>query len=95
MDINEGLKALEKQREALNRIDDGLAALLLERWTVVKAVGEIKATYELSTFDPDREAQILDRVTAMASTEEQAEALKAVFNAILIASKVLQQKDRL
>lgn len=95
MDINEGLKALEEQREALNRIDDGLAALLLERWTVVEAVGDIKAAYELSTFDPDREAQILDRVTAMASTEEQAEALKAVFNAILIASKVLQQKDRL
>lgn len=94
MEVNEGQKALKEQREALDRIDDGLAALLIERWQVVEAVGHIKATHGLSTFDPDREAQILDRVTALTEDKAASEALRRVFETILSQSKALQQKDR-
>lgn len=94
MEVNEGQKALKEQREALDRIDDGLAALLIERWQVVEAVGHIKAAHGLSTFDPDREAQILDRVTALTEDKAASEALRRVFETILSQSKALQQKDR-
>lgn len=92
---NEGQNALEEKRETLDKIDDALAKLLSDRWDIVKEIALIKATYELNTFDPNREMDILNRVTGAVDSANQKEAIQAVFNTILEQSKLLQEKDRL
>lgn len=95
IDGNIRQNALDERREALDRIDDTLAKLLRDRWDVVKEIALIKATHGLNTFDPNREMEILNRVTEAVASENQKAAIQAVFSTILEQSKLLQEKDRL
>ncbi|MDA8230730.1 MAG: chorismate mutase [Magnetospirillum sp.] len=55
--------SLESLRRDIDRIDDQLHDLLLERCALVEKVGEVKANDDVA-FHPGREAQILRRLIA-------------------------------
>lgn len=79
-------------RAALDDIDTQLVKLLSERWQVVKEVAIYKAANDLSTFDPARETQMLERLIGPIEDQWEAQATKRVIEQMLIQSKSLQQR---
>ena len=56
---------LIKAREAINQIDKELAELFVKRMTAVKEVACYKEERGLPIFDPDREAELLEKNSSM------------------------------
>jgi chorismate mutase len=52
-------KELQQLRQQIDRIDQSLVLLLANRFALTRKVGEIKASAQLESFDPQREAQKL------------------------------------
>lgn len=59
---------LLRLRESIDNIDAALIHLLAERFKCTKAVGELKAQHGLQAADPDREAQQIARLRALAQS---------------------------
>ncbi len=57
---------LAECREAIERIDNQIVALLAERLALGRRTGELKAAAGLPILDPTREAAVIRRVTAAA-----------------------------
>jgi chorismate mutase len=49
-------------REKIDQIDSDLMNLLAQRFALTHAVGEIKAMQSLESFDPQREAQKIEKL---------------------------------
>ena len=81
---------LKEYRAALDAIDDRIIAAFSERMDLVDAIGAWKKTQHLDAFDPDREAQMLDRLCAKVP-ENRKDAVKALYAAILAISKAQQR----
>jgi chorismate mutase len=62
--IDEQLRAY---RESIDNIDAALVHLLAERFKITKAVGRHKAAVGLPPMDPDREAEQVARLRALAA----------------------------
>lgn len=54
-------------RRSIDNIDMALVAMLAERFRCTKAVGELKARYQMPPADPAREAQQIARLRALAA----------------------------
>ncbi|MFT4862193.1 MAG: chorismate mutase [Pseudohongiellaceae bacterium] len=54
-------------REKIDKIDSDLLSLLAERFALTFRVGEIKAMQSLESFDPQREAQKIEKLRAQSS----------------------------
>lgn len=61
---------LEEARSIINRIDREMAQLFCERMDAVRAVAEYKRETGMPIFDPEREAEVLRRNTAMLERDE-------------------------
>ena len=59
---------LDQYRQSIDNIDMALICLLAERFKVTKAVGRYKATAGLPPADPNREAEQIARLRALAQT---------------------------
>ena len=57
---------LQRLRESIDNIDAALVHLLAERFKFTKTVGEFKAAQGLPPADPDREAEQVARLRALA-----------------------------
>jgi len=57
-----GKSSLEDLRQQIDRIDDAVHDLLMERAAIVEQVGEIKGKGNLSLLSPGREAEIIRRL---------------------------------
>ncbi len=80
---------LDKIRQGIDAIDDKIADLYQERMNLVKKVTEAKKQSGKATFDPDRERNILLRVSER--VEEDIEIyLKRVFETMFETSKAYQ-----
>jgi chorismate mutase len=55
---------LEKLRQQIDRLDDAIHNLLIERCGIVERIGAIKGDAKLTLISPAREAQILRRLLA-------------------------------
>ena len=53
-------------RQSIDNMDAALVHLLAERFRITQRVGELKAEHGLPPADPDREAQQIARLRAMA-----------------------------
>ena len=58
--------ALADIRKSIDNIDAGLVHLLAERFRLTGQVGVLKAEWALPASDPEREAQIVARLRALA-----------------------------
>lgn len=83
------LETLEDCRAAINAIDEQLVWLLHQRATVSMAVGRYKRAHNLPVLQPDREAELLDRLTRTKGPLPE-ESLRAIYSAILQSSRDLQ-----
>ena len=59
---------LKSFREEIDRLDQEIVKLIAERFEVVHQVGETKAKHNLSPVQPRRMTEVLDRVSALASS---------------------------
>ena len=82
---------LDKLRKKIDAIDDEVIDLLNRRSEVVIEVGNIKRTQKSRFYKPDRERQILERLTAQNKGPFPNDALKAIYREILSASVSLEE----
>ena len=81
---------LDDWRSRINDLDNEILHLLNQRADAALQIGELKRQQSLPYFAPDREAQVLDRITARSRGPLPADALRAVWREILSASLALE-----
>lgn len=81
---------LAKSRESIDRIDKQIVDLFEERMKVAGDVAEYKKNTGKKVFDPEREAQKLDTLGAMATTEFNERAIQELFSQIMSISRKYQ-----
>lgn len=59
-------RELERLRASIDNIDASLVYMLAERFRRTKQVGELKAAHDMPPADPNREAQQIARLRALA-----------------------------
>jgi len=88
------LDELARLRLEVDRIDDAMVDLLLERIAVVHRIGAVKTTAALATatvaLRPAREAQIIRRLAAKAAPDLPAAAVTRMWRELLAATTRLQ-----
>ena len=57
---------LRRLRDSIDNMDAALVHLLAERFKITQQVGELKAAHGLPPADPEREAQQIERLRALA-----------------------------
>ncbi len=82
---------LEKLRESIDGIDDEIVELLNRRSEYVLKIGNIKRSKNVKFYRPDRERQILERLTKNNRGPFPNDALKAIYREILSASLALEE----
>ncbi len=80
---------LQDYRNKIDEIDDALVSLLRQRLAVSRQIAAYKADGNVPVLDQRREQEILDRVAAVSGRD--ADAVRAVYAAILKASRDMQQ----
>ena len=72
MTNDEARAELRRLRDSIDNLDSMLVHLLAERFKVTQRVGELKATHNMPPADPDREAQQIERLRALAKESQLA-----------------------
>ncbi|GAB4482956.1 MAG: prephenate dehydratase [Thermodesulfovibrionales bacterium] len=85
------MRELDAFRKRIDRIDDKILELLNERAESVVEIGKIKKKQKTRFYKPDRERQILDRITGQNTGPFPNDALKAIYREILSASLSLEE----
>lgn len=70
MTNDEARAELRRLRDSIDNLDSMLVHLLAERFKVTQRVGELKATHNMPPADPDREAQQIERLRALAKESQ-------------------------
>ena len=77
-------------RQSIDKIDDQISALYLQRMDLVNQVSQAKKQSGKAVFDPEREKKILLRITDGDMTDDMKIYLKRVFESIFETSKAYQ-----
>ncbi len=91
MTHEDGLKALERCRDLIDELDRRILALLNERTTIVEEIGRIKRHLDLPIYEPKREAQVFENVTANNHGPLQHDSIKRVFERIIDEMRNVQR----
>ncbi|MEC7887391.1 MAG: chorismate mutase [SAR324 cluster bacterium] len=82
---------MEKLRERIDELDAELLALLNERAKCVMKIGAIKQKEKTEVFVPQREIELLDRLTSLNQGPMTAEMVLHIFQEIIDTLKELQK----
>lgn len=82
---------LEEAREALNRIDDQLAALFYERMAVIDEIARCKAQTGMPVHHPDREAAVINRLLEAHGAAYEQE-LRQLYQCVFDVSRARQRR---
>lgn len=85
------MKELEKLRKQIDEIDDEIVKLLNERSNIVLGIAHIKRNENARFYSPERERQILERLTSLNKGSFPNETLKVIYREILSASLSLEE----
>jgi chorismate mutase len=77
---------LERLRSRIDRIDRRIVRLLKKRFSAVGMVGSIKRREGLAVVQPEREAEVLNRITDRLESEGLKGYVTAVYRALFEAS---------
>jgi len=86
-----GLRAL---RDAIDELDEQILSQILKRGHIVQQIMALKGSLGLDAFDPQRETEILGRLTAARTQPFDPGQVKAIFKAIFHASLDLKDRER-
>ena len=92
--MHDSVEALARCRERIDRVDRKLVALLNERTGIVEEVGQIKKSAGMRIYEPRREDQVFENVTANNHGPLPHEAVKRIFERIIDEMRKIQ-KDRM
>lgn len=78
-------------RKAIDAVDSRLLELIAERIRLVLAVGAYKAQHDLPIYDPERERQLLERLTRSPPEPLEADTVRRIFERLIDESRRLEQ----
>jgi chorismate mutase/prephenate dehydratase len=85
---------LAAHRAAIDRLDDAILAALTERARHAQAIGHVKADAGGPAWRPEREAQVIARLTAANAGPLTGEHVAGIFRQVMAACMSLEQKLR-
>ena len=85
---------LDESRNEIDALDEQLLELLVKRARLSQQIGQHKQQQDQAAYDPSREAQILRRLMTQDTGPLPAEAVRAIYQEILSASRALQEPLR-
>ncbi len=85
---------MDKLRAQIDKIDDELIRLLSKRMAVVKEIGAFKQAANIGVFKPEREKEIIERLSKQAGEFLSAGAIRAIFWEIFAASRNLEYPQK-
>ena len=83
---------IKELRKLIDKIDDQLFDLLVERFDVAKKIGDIKASKNINIDDPNREQEIIDRLSIKLEGKLKKEDIETIIRSFYYISKKLQKK---
>lgn len=84
------MKELTALRREIDRLDEQLAQLFLQRMDICREVGEYKKANGLPVLDEQRERELLAAKSALAGDADAGRALRSLFGAVMAESRALQ-----
>jgi len=91
-------KKLKLLRKEIDNIDNEILTLLNKRMQIVKKVGELKNTTNAPIYRPEREREIIKRLTELSKKSGGIlgyEEIEAIFLEIFAISRTLERKERI
>src|SRR4030042_4273704 len=85
------MKELEKIRREIDKIDEEILNLLNKRADVVIKIAHIKRNEKSKFYSPEREREIIDRLTSLNKGQFPNDTLKVIYREILSASLSLEE----
>lgn len=82
---------IEKLRKQIDAIDEEILSALNRRAKIVLKIGKIKRDGRLRFYSPERERQVLERLTALNKGPFPNDALRTIYKEILSASLSLEE----
>jgi chorismate mutase / prephenate dehydratase len=87
--------SLEELRNQIDSLDNQMLEILNKRMEVVKHVGELKKSTQTVIYRPEREKQIVDRLTSMSDGLLNRAAIEAIYLEIFAVSRNLELPERI
>jgi chorismate mutase-like protein len=82
-------KSLGEWRQEIDAIDAELLRLLNRRATIACEIAAIKVASGMAAYDPGREAQVLERITAQNAGPFEDESVRAIFHSVVHETRTL------
>ena len=79
-------------RNKIDSLDDQMLDLLVQRFSVSREIGKIKASGGINVVDPNREHEIIDRLAEKLEGKLERDDIAAIFGPVYHISKKLQKK---
>ena len=92
------MQELKKLRKEIDLIDNEILTLLNKRMEIVKKVGELKNNTNAPIYRPEREKEIIDRLTKLSKEQNgilNRDEIEAIFLEIFAISRSLERKERI
>jgi len=83
---------ISNYRKEINEIDDAILKLYSRRMDVCTKIGEYKKEKQLSSYDPDREAEVIEDVMSKVTDPKYADGAAQLFITLMQISCELQDK---
>ena len=91
MDSTKNINSLRKK---IDELDDQMIDLVVQRLAIAKEIGDIKETNGIEVIDPNRESQIINRISEKLAGTLEKKDITAIFDPIYSISKRLQKKSK-
>ena len=91
-------KKLNDLRKNIDKFDNEILTLLNKRMQIVKKVGEVKNSADAPIYRPEREKEIVERLTKLSKEQKgilSKDEIEAVFLEIFAISRSLERKERI
>ncbi len=92
------MEELKKLRKEIDNIDNEILKLLNKRMEIVKKVGELKNNTNAPIYRPEREKEIIERLTKLSKQQGgilTKEEIEAIFLEIFAISRSLEKKEQI
>ncbi|NQV37261.1 MAG: chorismate mutase [Candidatus Marinimicrobia bacterium] len=84
------LDRIKDCREKIDIIDEQLLTLLVERMDIAVEVGTLKQTIDMVVKDPNREQEIIDRLSTLTNNPLSRNHINKIFKEIFRAARDVQ-----